>query len=299
MHGGRRFRLGMLALIAGGAFLSLLGFVLQGVLGNDTVSYFILFEENVKGMVVGSKANFQGVPIGMVADIRFQNGRTLVELSVDPTKAEIQDITRARLDRLLVTGQVTVELEGYGREGTALRPGTFIQPKADPIHQLTTKTLPDLVPQMTELLAQLDTLLDRGADLLNDDNRAHAAAILQNLDRVTAELPAAMDHGRQLLTRAEGAVTALERAADAASDELLPRGLEAITDARAALASLDAAAAEGRSLMASLRPPLQSALTLARGSLDELRNLMRQLRLAPDSLLFGVTRPAAPAGGER
>ena len=79
MHAGRRFRLGLLTLFAGVAFFGLLGFVLQGVLGNDHVAYFILFEENVKGMVIGSKVNFQGVPIGMVQDIRFQDGRTLVD----------------------------------------------------------------------------------------------------------------------------------------------------------------------------------------------------------------------------
>ena len=105
MQSSRRLRLGILSLIAGTAFLGLLGFVLQGALKDNRVNYYILFEENVKGMVVGSKVNFQGVPFGMVSDIRFQSGSTLVELSVDPTRAVIQDITRARLDRLLVTGQ--------------------------------------------------------------------------------------------------------------------------------------------------------------------------------------------------
>ena len=90
MHGTRRLRLGILALVAGCAFFGLLAFVLQGALGDERVSYFIVFEENVKGMVIGSKVNFQGVPIGMVQDIRFQGGKTLVELSVDPTRARCE-----------------------------------------------------------------------------------------------------------------------------------------------------------------------------------------------------------------
>ncbi|MEQ1632153.1 MAG: hypothetical protein ABL997_07250, partial [Planctomycetota bacterium] len=56
---------------------------------------------------------------------------------------------------------------------------------------------------------------------------------------------------------------------------------------------------ESRAMIAALRAPLQSAIANARGSLDELRGFMRQLRQAPDSLLFGVNRPAAPAGSER
>ena len=97
MNRSRRFRLGLLALLTVTTFVVMLTFVLQGVMREERASYFILFDENVKGMVVGSKVNFQGVPIGMVRDIRFQGGRTKVELSIDPHRAEIQDITKARL----------------------------------------------------------------------------------------------------------------------------------------------------------------------------------------------------------
>lgn len=275
MHGTRRLRLGILALVAGCAFFGLLAFVLQGALGDERVSYFIVFEENVKGMVIGSKVNFQGVPIGMVQDIRFQGGKTLVELSVDPTRAEIQDVTRARMDRLLVTGQVTVELEGYG-DGKPLKPGDHIQTKTDPMNQLT-KTLPELVPQIGEVLQRVESLVEDGNRVLGDENRAHLTSILANLDKASQELPGAVAQGRQLMQRADAVLTQLEETA----------------------AEVRAAGGEGRALLAGLRAPLQNALTTARGSLDELRGFMRQLRLAPDSLIYGVNRPASPAGGDR
>jgi phospholipid/cholesterol/gamma-HCH transport system substrate-binding protein len=297
MHASRRFRLGVLALFAGTAFFGLLGFVLQGVLSNERVAYYILFEENVKGMVIGSKVNFQGVPIGMVKDIRFQNGRTLVEVSVDPTKADIQDLTRARLDRLLVTGQVTVELEGYGPTGTSLHPGQFVQPKADPINQLT-RTLPELVPQITDLMAKFDVMLDRTNELLDEPNRRHFAAILANTDVAAATLPDTLAQTRALLSNADTAVASLDRAARGAA-ELMPDARAAAADLRGVGARLDDAVAQGQALLAGVRAPAQSALASLRTSLDELRSLLRQLRLAPDSLIFGVARPAAPAGGGR
>ncbi len=275
MHGARRFRLGIIALVAGCAFTGLLAFVLQGALGDVRVPYFIVFEENVKGMVIGSKVNFQGVPIGMVRDIRFQGGKTLVELSVDPTRAEIQDVTRGRMDRLLVTGQVTVELEGYG-DGRPLQPGDYIQTKTDPMNQLT-RTLPELVPQIGEVLHQIEALVEDGSRVLGDENRAHLTSILANVDKATQELPGAVAEGRQLMRRADAVLTQLEETA----------------------AEVREAGGEGRALLAGLRAPLQNALATARGSLDELRGLMRQLRLAPDSLIYGVNRPAAPAGGDR
>jgi hypothetical protein len=54
MNGSRRFRLGLLALLSGLTFCVMLLFVLNGVLRQDRSSYFILFEENVKGMVIGA-----------------------------------------------------------------------------------------------------------------------------------------------------------------------------------------------------------------------------------------------------
>ncbi len=56
---------------------------------------------------------------------------------------------------------------------------------------------------------------------------------------------------------------------------------------------------EVQSLAGGLRGPVQTALSSLRLALDDVRGFARQLRLAPDSLLFGVQRPAAPPGGER
>ncbi len=279
MHGARRLRLGILALLSGGAFFGLLAFVLQGAFSDVRVPYFIVFEENVKGMVIGSKVNFQGVPIGMVQDIRFQGGKTLVELSVDPTRADIQDVTRARMDRLLVTGQVTVELEGYG-QGTPLQPGDYIQTKTDPMNQLT-KSLPELVPQVGLVLQRIESIVGNAELILSSENRSHITSILANVDAATKELPSAIAQGKALMARADAALTDLEQTSASVRAEV------------------EATGSESRALLSGLRGPLQSALTTARGSLDEVRGFMRQLRLAPDSLIYGVQRPAAPAGGDR
>ena len=303
MHGSRRLRLGILALVTGASFLGLLGFVMRGVFKSDRVNYYILFEENVKGMVQGSKVNFQGVPFGVVSDIRFQSGRTLVELSVDPTRAVIQDITRARLDRLLVTGQVTVELEGFGPNGVELRPGQFITAKQDPLNRLT-KTLPEVVPPILAMLDKMQSVLDHGAQLLDERNRGHISTILANFSSISVALPASLLRADALMQRAETAIASVERAANCFAEDLVPVGVELAGDARSALAdlrvfelALNDAVKEAHSLFRSLRAPVQSALSAWRTSLGELRDFARQLRLAPNSLLFGVTRPASPAGG--
>jgi hypothetical protein len=56
---------------------------------------------------------------------------------------------------------------------------------------------------------------------------------------------------------------------------------------------------ETTALASGLRGPAQTALASLRTMLDDVRGLARQLKLAPDSLLFGVRTAAAPAGGAR
>lgn len=286
--GNRRFRLGLFVLGAGGLFVLMLAFLLQGSFDGSRVSYFILFHENVKGMVVGSKVNFQGVPIGAVKDIRFQDGKTMVEVLVDPTRANIQDLTRARLDRLLVTGQVTVELEGYGPLGKSMPPGSFLQPKEDPLHSLT-GTLPETMEQAMATLRQLEATLQRAEALLGDGNQARVAAILANLESGT----------RQFAEQTAPALTSLVaevRATNAAYAALPPQLQQQVAELGPELA---ATLREVQSLAGGLRGPVQTALSSLRLALDDVRGFARQLRLAPDSLLFGVQRPAAPPGGER
>ena len=297
MH-GRRFRLGLFTLGAGALFVALLAFILHNSLDRDRATYFILFRDNVKGMVIGSRVNFQGVPIGVVSDMRFQDGKTLVELRVDPSRASIQDVTRARMDRLLVTGQVTVELEGYGPGGKPLPAGAMIEPKVDPLHSLTA-SLPEVVDQAAGVMRRLDAVLAGAERLLDDDNRARLSSILAHTDAAAQRL----------------------------ADDLVPAATATLADARLALRSADSTAAafgetaraveagvaslvrlehdarallqESHGVVAGVRGPALATFAGMRSTLDDLRSLLRQLKLAPDSLLFGVRQPAAPAGGER
>jgi len=288
----RRFRLGLFVLGTAGLFLALLAFILQNSLNAERATYYILFGENVKGMVVGSKVNFQGVPIGVVRDIRFQDGKTVVELRVDPTRARIQDLTTARMDRLLVTGQVTIELEGYGAKGRPLPPESFIQTKGDPLSSLT-GTIPEVVDRAATVLARIDGLLVRAEQLLGDDNQARLQAILANLERASAAV-------------ADGTVPAATALMQDARTVALPEAVATLRDVRTAAAELQriepeltAFTREATALVGSLRGPAQTALASLRQALDDVRGFARQLKLAPDSLLFGVQRPAAPAHGDR
>jgi phospholipid/cholesterol/gamma-HCH transport system substrate-binding protein len=305
MKNSRRFRLGLLVLGTGAMFVGLLVFIMQSSFDRERASYFIMFTENVKGMVIGSKVNFQGVPIGVVADMRFQDGKTLVELSVDPTRASIQDVTQARMDRLLVTGQVSVELEGYAGDGNYLPPESFIEVKEDPLNSLKA-SLPEVVAQAGTVLERLDSVLGNAEAVLGQDNQAKVAAILAHAERAARSLAdQTMPEVAALVADARRTIQAAEGTAHAAthSAESIARSAEAVAVTLASVERLEAdlhnLLHESTAIVASVRGPALTTFSGVRSALDDLRGLLRQLKLAPDSLLFGVSHPASPMGGNR
>jgi phospholipid/cholesterol/gamma-HCH transport system substrate-binding protein len=298
MHYTRRFRLGLFVLGTGAMFVALLVFIMQGSFDRERATYYIMFSENVKGMVIGSKVNFQGVPIGVVKDMCFQDGDTLVELSVDPSRANIQDVTRARMDRLLVTGQVSVELEGYAGDGKSLPTDSFIEPKEDPLNSLKA-SLPEVVAQAASVLQRLDHVLANADAVLSDNNQAKITAILTHAERAARYLADdTMPQIGGLVADARRTIQAAEGTANAATNSA-----EAVTATMAAVERLETdlhgLLRESTAIVTGVRGPVLATFSGFRSTLDDLRGLLRQLKFAPDSLLFGVNHPAAPVGGKR
>ncbi len=310
-----------MVLTATALFLGLVFFILGSSLTTRLETYHVLFDENVKGMVVGSKVNFQGVPIGAVADIRFRDGRTEVEMLVDPTKATIQTVTRARIDRLLVTGQVTVELEGHEPGAPRLHEGAVVLPIVSPMNQLMTNTLPHTLDKVDELLTRGVRVLTEVEAMLGPRNRENLATLLEgvakvaagldhDLERVLGRTEARLDDLGALLGDARRATAAFEQAGEritaiAGSDDVagtlaaLRRAVERLSGLQDELQGLTG---EAKGLLASSRSPLLETLGGARQTLAELQALARGLRLAPSSLLFGrqhdgAAMPATPLSG--
>ncbi|MBK8978907.1 MAG: MCE family protein [Planctomycetes bacterium] len=320
----REVRVGAMVIVACALFVALLGVVSGATLTSERQVYTLRFDQSVKGMVVGSRVNFQGVPIGAVQDIRFDRGETTVEIEVDPTRAELQSVVRAHLDRAIVTGQVTIELEGWQSGAPRLPPGALIQTVPNPIQALA-MDLPELAAAATAALTTAQRVLARAERTLADDNLARLDRTLSAAEGVVTELPArvaALDAElrgtlgalRDVAAAVGSAVEGIGPAATRATDELAVT----LQRAEAALAGLDRLAAGGdvlgddlgrvarevERLLAQNQQAVRTLLVEGRDAMRELRSLARQLRAAPSSLLFGVEAdepeiPARPRGGER
>ncbi len=326
----QQFRVGALVIGASVLFISMILFVLGSSLDAEEENFYILFRENVKGMVVGSKVNYQGIPVGAVSDIRFQDGATMVKLTIDPRKAEVQDVTYARLDRLLVTGQVTVELEGYSKDAKRLKSGASIQAVGNAMSELTT-SIPEIVEHADAVLVEVHELLLKLNSILDTDNITHLDNLISQLDAATKTLPQSAELAitdlRQLLhdigpaVRAAGATLSdVSRAADgiavvASSADQFVQGEDfsvLVRNANVALNRLEEFENSAKILMDDARDvlarndsPLRSALLSARDTMREVYTLARRLRMAPSSVIYGaetseISIPAAtpPRGKE-
>ena len=318
----RRWRVGLLVLGTGGLFVALIAFIAGSSVQREFKTYFIRFDENVKGMVVGSKVNFQGVPIGAVRDIRYESGHTVVEVRVDPEKAAVQTATRARLDRLLVTGQVTIELEGWDENAKTLADrGDIKAERSDPIEELKLN-LPSVLQKVELLVDRTTDLVARTEQFLGAENQARVGRVLDATERALVTLPSELTRTgdelratiaafRPLADEARGAlarVDAIVSNEGGATAQALRAALAAIERGAGAFeltaAAVEKAAVEAQGILGGNRNVLRSLLVGVNDTVRELRAVARQIRAAPQSLVFGADQaeidvPARPAGGGR
>ena len=290
----RRWRVGMLVVGSVALFFSLLIFVVGVSFGSRHDEYYILLDESAKGLVVGSTVNFQGVPVGSVQDIRFQNGKTRVEISFDPTRAVIQANTVARLDRAFVTGAVTIELEGYETGTDRLPSGSTIGTAPSPLDEFTS-VLPEVATDLRLLVADVRTLVGNLNGVMGPENQGHIAGILANLEQATRDLGPRADGTlselQALVGDARRAVTSLDRTLVSVNDADVGATVREAREAIVRLSQLEGRAddllIELRGVLGSARSPLLEVLATASDTMAQVRVLARRLSQAPSSLIFG------------
>lgn len=323
-------RVGLFVLGSIGLFLVLVVVAIGSRIGKQEKTYIVHFTETVKGMVVGSPVNFQGVRIGRVADMRFVSGMTEVSIAVDPDKAPIQRQTVASLDRAWVTGQVTVELKGWQKGGDELAEYGVIEAELSPA-AVVMQSMPEVVIRATNiledfaavakrlgvLLAEDSPLLEESIALLRELRGTNARVHDQILPRVE-KLTLRVDEILPFASRALASFDQLTANADALLAD--PASRKAIEETSALLAAarqtLPQVARLGRELEVFLRGnrnEIRSALSSFASGMRELQDFARLMQKAPNALLFGYRTtegkpdprvapehgtPASPSGGK-
>lgn len=224
-----------------GIFLTVCSVLLVGILvavsgwqGEETVPYFVVFDESVSGLFPGSDVRYRGVPVGRVTEIKVMaNNRIQVKIAVRPSIIRVRQGMSATLGTTGVTGQLYIDLSGGEPDAPARQPNESI-PSTPSLFANLSAELPTLLASINGVLVRLDNALGEGgqvATVMQD-----AAVLVTSLSGAVAEIKpqalALLNHANELVEQ----------------------------DAKRLLKELTTTARTTRHTLSNVEPPLKMAL---------------------------------------
>ena len=315
-------RLGLFVVVAVFTALATTIFFVQRVRSQAVIGMVTYTTDNVSGLDVSSPVRYRGVAVGQVTEVRVdpRGGTAVIEVDFDLFLDRLNTIgvnvkrirqftdlggmlpnLRAQVVGNPITGEAYLLLDvpknpppplalGFtpDRPYVASVPSVISQvqdrlPEVLDTAQATLQTLRDIVARVPGSLDRSDRFFTnierifRESDLqaLSTDSRKFFSTTTAQMERITNEL--------QGLVGTEGpVVTFVEEARTAMREADLPAATRSSREAmeRASLAADD----------------LRRSLPAIRQSLDELRDLARQIQEQPESVMYG---PRPPATGKK
>jgi paraquat-inducible protein B len=273
--------------------------------------------ENVSGLEVSSPVRYRGVSIGRVSEVRVDPGGVIVEIDFElfPDRLGTIGVNAERIQQITDVSGMAPKL----RARMVSNPVTgeaylLLDVPENPPPPMALGFTPDR-PYVPWVPTPLATIQDRLPDILE-----HAEATLQTLKEIVSKVPESLDRSNRFFTNVERifqeselpALSADSRkffSTTSAQIDKIATDLDRVigTDgtlvafvehANAAIKAADLpgtnqsarAAADQTTLAAG---ELRRALPAIRDSLDQLRDLARQLQEQPESVVYGPRPPAA------
>lgn len=270
---------GLFVILLGAAWLAISLWLALGDLSVQYRTYRVYLDESVSGLYLDAPVKYRGVEIGKVSGIRLNpevTGQVQLTLDIDAT-APIKEDTIAVLTVQGLTGIAFVDLTGGSLESPPLQAQAG---ETYPVIQSGPSFFSRLDTSGTELMANLNVLLQAIANVVGAGGEQAMGDVLENIRQVTAVLA-----GRQaeLDSSLQNTARLLENGALAA--ERLP----------ALLARLDATAQAFETMAASVGGASERINTYVERSgsgveqfsqqtLPELGALISELRRLADTL---------------
>ena len=235
-------------LVGGVVLLLLIGLVLFTVWlarlgGGSDNSYDIFFSQSVDGLARGSGVTYSGVPVGQIDEIALVPDNpefVRVRISVNSDVAVVEG-TSATIAGIGFTGVSQISLDG-GVQGAD--PIDDPGPGGVPVIPTSPGAFGELLNSAPRLLERLTTLTERLTELLGDRNQNSIAAILENTQRLSADLSASgsqisatLSETRVAIRQVGAAVTEMGELANTTDNLLGTEGQALMGDLRSAVRS--------------------------------------------------------------
>jgi phospholipid/cholesterol/gamma-HCH transport system substrate-binding protein len=264
----------------------------------DYQSYEIYFEGTVSGLSEGSPVRYLGVDVGRVTTLSIDRAdptRVKVVAEID-AMAPVSGATQAKLGLLGLTGLLYIDLQ---QDPRAPASSHLAQGERHPVIASRKGTIEASIERLPEILGQASEIMGRIERLLADENVRSISTTLANLEQATTLLPETLADARTLagdLRRISAATLTLTTRVNETLEGAQPDLRTTLANARTASETLvrtadgierllnNGTGSFGRSAGAGVAE-LQQLVIDARGASSAIRDLARELRERPSSLL--------------
>lgn len=233
---------------------------------DDTVLYDVFFDGSVSGLSVGNAVRYNGIPIGIVTDMRispkrFGEVRVVIEV---PRDTPIREDAVARLEYQGITGVAFIQIDG-GTEAAA--PLTVKSGQTRPEIASERSALQQVFETAPEIMENLETLVGQATKMLSDEHIAEIGGTLENINRFSGSLAESSTDVEFLLQ--EGAAT---------------------------MEQFRQTAADAERLVSAFADRAENLAGATEGTIEEARLLVQDVRVFTERL-DGLARDAAPLLG--
>lgn len=251
--------------------------------------YRTYFQGSVTGLGAGTIVRYNGIDVGNVREVNFDpaNPRQVIaDLQINP-EIQLRENAVVSLEAQGLTGGIYVQITG----GTP--DAAFLEQAPDeefPVITSRQSAIQLLFQETPELLTQLTTLAESGADLLNEENRLALAETLVNLRDITA---AFANRSEELEAAIAGLAPTLERfntVLISADNAMVQFGAVASTVDETARSLTQVAVGLDEAVNQTAVPQINQLLVEARALVVSLARLSEAIERQPTQLLFGDRR---------
>ena len=267
--------------------------------------YLLRTKESVSGLSKDSGVKLKGVDIGTVSDIRV-NPKNIeeVEITLKITKGiPIKEDMQGTISMFGLTGLSYVEIEG-GTNGAK----TLYSAEGDlPVIQSGSSFLGRLENSFEDLSEKLVVILERGEELLSDENLKNFTALLDNANKVAAKgtdveekMITTLDEAESAIKEFKTSFSKLSKNFDALAVDLHKEVKPSLKKFDSMTKSIDELALEIRKTVNrgdyNMGKIMQPTINDLREVAEQIDALTRQLRESPSDLLYKSNRPRRGPG---
>lgn len=281
--------------LAAGIFVIVLSITVLAVamwFGGDTIqrkNYLVVTKESVTGLNPQSAVHYRGVNIGKVESIQFDPEnlhQILINISIDQNIALSKSIF-AQLGYQGVTGLAYIQLNDDGIEYEHFPEDTYIP--------MRRSLFDEVAGSGQDLLSNVNILVKKMQDLLNEQNKTQISQILQNIEKATRNFDGIANHLQPVLSSFTELTTESNTLVKNL-DQLLNEINLTATNANQKGGLFDNLSQSTQEL-AAIIPELRKVSSSIANNSQNLDRVLQQLEENPQSLLLG--RPATlPGPGE-